>query len=337
MPSRTFVSTVLLGADGYESKQMAELKSLLRHRGLPATGRKADLVQRLKQNDMARAGSTLTQAPEKGKKGKGTRQSKELRRGKDAADHAAAETPPAPLEPGSVSSPTKDRDGNLGQSSPSPSEPAPSNAPGMPEHKAEPVPETFNIIVPYEKDPPAPAQYIPSIAAYANPFQDFSDSYKQDWHMAQTPRVHALGDYHIAVNDNSGHLAPLPSQRSNVVMDLASDFLPIPLFRRTRNTVEQMQDSMRGAAASIGDELKRALPLEARAINASNARPSARRPLNEGERTGLAVVGAIVATGLFLSYVVESSDMRREHKSDAYTPSSYSTGAGIVGAGWRKV
>ena len=57
--SRSLVSSVLLTAEGYESRQVTELRALLRQRGLATSGRKAELVQRLKQNDMVRAGSTL--------------------------------------------------------------------------------------------------------------------------------------------------------------------------------------------------------------------------------------------------------------------------------------
>ena len=58
--ARSLVSTVLLTADNYESKQVVELRAMLRQRGLTTGGRKAELVQRLKQSDMQRAGSTLS-------------------------------------------------------------------------------------------------------------------------------------------------------------------------------------------------------------------------------------------------------------------------------------
>ena len=50
--ARSLVSTVLLTNDGgYETKQVTELRTLLRQRGLAAGGRKAQLIQRLKESD----------------------------------------------------------------------------------------------------------------------------------------------------------------------------------------------------------------------------------------------------------------------------------------------
>ena len=112
-PSRSLVSTVLLTNEGYDTKQVTELRALLRQRGLTTSGRKAELVQRLKQSDMTRAGSTLANADK-------APQSR-AKKGRQAVQDLEEKQPSLPMEPGTVVSATAVRQGQgAGTSSSSP-------------------------------------------------------------------------------------------------------------------------------------------------------------------------------------------------------------------------
>lgn len=340
VPARSLVSTVLLTAEGYESKQVTELRALLRQRNLASSGRKAELVQRLKQNDMQRAGSTLAAAAPKTSKPKP--KAKAVPKGKEAAELAAAKMPAAPLEPGSVSSPAADADGTLGKASPSatvvpPHEPT--TPPGRPSHKADPVRDTFSIKVPFEEPAEPVAQYIPSIKAYVDPAQDYSDSYKEEWHMPHVPRVHRLGAGDSVLSSEASFLEPAePTAARGVLAELSADWLPGSVQRSAESSWSRFQRSTGGLVGDVLADLKRVTPLDPIAPQ-SNARPSARRPLNDEERTGAVVLGGVLLTGFALGGIAAAEDKEvvAEKKPAGYEPPHYVHGGQIVGGGVRKV
>ena len=109
--ARSLVSTVLLTADNYESKQVVELRAMLRQRGLTTGGRKAELVQRLKQSDMQRAGSTLATGAKAPRRGRAAAKSKPEIEAKVAEEVASMPHTPAEKVHHEVSSFSMDRDG----------------------------------------------------------------------------------------------------------------------------------------------------------------------------------------------------------------------------------
>lgn len=350
--SRGLVSTVLLTAESYEKKQVAELRTLLRQRELATNGRKSELIQRLKQSDMQRAGSTLAAAapndPSLTKVSKA--KTKRVPKGKEAAELAAAKMPAAPLEPGSVSSAGADAEGMPGSSSPSSDAVAPANPPGRPELKTEGVAENFNVKVPFEEPQPHTEQYIPSIKAYVDPMQDYSDSYKDEWHMAHAPRVHALGAGHQELSHVSLFSdAALPT-RSSALGDLAADVVPKSVQSSALRAFEGLKTSTHGLLSDVLADLKHLAPGVTRTETVSHARPSvsARRALNDEERKGLWVLLAILGTGFAVGGVANDTASTHEasalaaHSSDAhaapaYLPPFYQHGGAVVGRGPRKV
>lgn len=349
--ARSFVSSVLLTSDAYETKQVAELRALLRQRELATAGRKGDLVQRLKQNDMQRAGSTLAlNAPKdpsrstRGKPAKAKAASKDVPKGEAAAELAAAKLPAAPLDPGSVSSPTKDLDGKLGKSSPpmadnSPNKPT--SPPGRPAHKAEELEEVFKVTVPYEEPPVVAQHYIPSIKAYAETSQDYSDSYKEDWHMPHVPRVHAVGMRDTLVSHNATVLGDEEMPRrptGSILREIASDLLPPGVIRQVQAGL-QTDVTPTGTLRSILDDLKSSIPAEsAGSEGAGHARPSPRRALTDEERHGAYILGGIVLTGFLLGGLANTGSRHgRTTQAVGYQAPHYVHGGNIVGAGIRKV
>ncbi|KAI3625103.1 hypothetical protein CBS9595_000464 [Malassezia furfur] len=361
VPARSLVSTVLLTAETYEKKPVTELRALLRERALATHGRKAELITRLKQSDVQRAGSTLaTAAPADPSLAKVSgRKASRAPKGKEAAERAAQEMPAAPLEPGSVSSPAAMPDGSLGKSSPPLSDTAPhkpTSPPGRPAQKAEPIGEHFNIKVPTEYTPPPVEQYIPLIKAYVDTADhDYSDSYRDAWHMAHAPRVHAVGGG-AAAGQSVSHNATLPGDTEpelappGVLASVAQDMLPRPLHRSLQSGVEQLRASTDGVLRTVLAELQQSVPQSTPAQSVPpKARPSARRALNDDEKQGLLVLGAVVLTGFFLGGLGASgaadeaaSPARGAATTEAaaapvYEPPHYGHGSHIVGGATRKV
>lgn len=60
VPSRTLVSSVLLTRESYDAKNVQQLKSECKQRGLTTNGRRADIVARLLNDDAKQSGSDLT-------------------------------------------------------------------------------------------------------------------------------------------------------------------------------------------------------------------------------------------------------------------------------------
>ncbi|WFD01723.1 hypothetical protein MOBT1_000399 [Malassezia obtusa] len=354
VPARGLVSTVLLTSETYDKKPVNELRALLRQRDLATTGRKAELIQRLKQSDMQRAGSTLAtaQAADPSLTKVRTRRSSRAPKGKEAAERAAAENPAGSLEPGSVSSPAAHPDGTLGRASPASSDPAPdepTSPPGRPAEKAEPIGEFFNVKVPSERAAPPEEQYIPSIKAYVDPTHDFSDTFRDEWHVAHEPRVHALGAGHQDVSHN----ASLPSDTPvphvpGVLAGLVQDVVPKSMQRPIQERLQDLRASTDSIVRDVVADLKQAVPLDAAQSHASKGRPSARRPLNDEEKRGVALLAAIVASGFALGGVA-AGDARAPAEQPpaagaaADAPSAYEApiyghhGGQIVGGGRRKV
>ena len=339
--TRSLVSTVLLTADGYESKQVVELRALLRQRGLTTSGRKAELVQRLKQSDMKRAGSTLAVASPGAPKAP---RKPRARRGADAAAAAAESNPSPSLEAGTVVSPNTGADGAIGASSPNADAPEPSggSAPGRPVDAAPQAENTFQVVLPFEEAPKPAPQYIPSIRMFEAPTRDFSDSFKPDWHVPHVPRVHAMGhepdlSHNASLSVSERENAPAP--RKNALLEMAEDVLPTSVHRALSERSSALQASAQGTLSSLVSDYARALPVdESVRSSPSHARPSSRRPLNAQERSGAYVLGGIVLTGFALGGL----GVARERSEEApaarvYEPPHYLRGGGVVGAGQRKV
>ncbi|PWN50300.1 hypothetical protein IE53DRAFT_411013 [Violaceomyces palustris] len=199
--ARSLVSSVLLSStrDTYESKKIAELKQELKSRGLSSSGRKEDLIKRLIDNDLTRAGSNISrQLPNQDTRSKSTLAS--LRTEPKKPQSSTSSPPPAAaspakevqakklaekvsevlketdappeLEAGSVHSAASDSAEKTGKSSPEQAPEVPSVAtspPGLPPQKA-PVPkETFNVQIPYYDDPVESGPEIPIITSYTSP------------------------------------------------------------------------------------------------------------------------------------------------------------------------
>ena len=144
-PSRSLVSTVLLTNEGYDTKQVTELRALLRQRGLTTSGRKAELVQRLKQSDMTRAGSTLASADK-------APQSR-AKKGRQAVQDLEEKQPSLPMEPGTVVSATAVRQGQgagTSSSSPQAAQPQTGAVRGQPALTPEASTPTFDVQIPSE-------------------------------------------------------------------------------------------------------------------------------------------------------------------------------------------
>lgn len=367
VPARSLVSTVLLTAETYEKKPVTELRALLRERALATNGRKAELISRLKQSDMQRAGSTLaTAAPADpsltkvssssapSSSSSSARKAPRAPKGKEAAERAAQEMPAAPLEPGSVSSPAAMPDGSLGKSSPQASDTAPhkpTSPPGRPAQKAEPIGEYFNVKVPTEYTPPSVEQYIPLIKAYVDTTEhDYSDSYKDAWHMAHAPRVHAVGGG-PAAGQSVSHNATLPGETEPEVVppgmlaSVAQDMLPRPLHRSLQSGAEQLRASTDGVLRTVLTDLRQSVPQSTPTQSTPpKARPSARRALNDDEKRGLVVLGGVVLTGFALGGLAAgdaAEAVEREAAAAApvpvYEPPHYGHGSHIVGGATRKV
>ncbi|WFD24167.1 hypothetical protein MEQU1_002864 [Malassezia equina] len=337
--TRSLVSTVLLTADGYESKQVVELRAMLRQRGLTTTGRKAELVQRLKQNDMKRAGSTLAVAapgtPKAPRKPRG-------KRGADAAAAAAESNPSVSLEAGTVVSANADSDGGIGASSPKEAAPSSGNAPGRPQDLASKTENTFHVMLPFEEEPKPEPQYIPSIRMFEEPTHDFSDSFKPDWHVAHVPRVHAMGHQPDMSHNASISLSERenpPAPRKNALLQMAEDVLSTNVHRSLSERWSSLQASTQGTLSNLVSDYASALPVDQSVrLSPSHGRPSTRRPLNAQERTGAYVLGGIVLTGFALGGLGVAKERPQETPAaPVYQPPHYARGGGVVGAGQRKV
>lgn len=337
--TRSLVSTVLLTAEGYESKQVVELRALLRQRGLATTGRKAELVQRLKQNDMKRAGSTLAVATPAAPK---TPRKPRAKRGADAAAAAAESMPSVSLEPGTVMSANVNSDGTIGSSSPNEAQPDDEKAPGRPNESEGKPANTFNVVLPFEEAPPPEPQYIPSIRMFEEPTRDFSDSFKPDWHVAHVPRVHAMGHQPELSHNASLSVAErenVPAPSKNPLLQIAEDVLPASVHRSVSESAATLQKTAGSTLSNLVTDYAKALPVDEMVrASPSRARPSSRRPLNDQERTGAYVLGGIVLTGFALGGLGVQRERSQETPAEpVYQPPHYQRGGGIVGAVQRKV
>ncbi|WFD33064.1 hypothetical protein MSPP1_004121 [Malassezia sp. CBS 17886] len=363
---RTLVSTVLLSSEVYEGRPVSELRSLLRQRGLTTAGRKVELIQRLKQADMQRSGSsvgvaaetlpgsararakstsaTAPQAADRAAEA-GAPRTRTPRRptGEAAAQLAATETPAAPLEPGTILSAASDRAGIPGTASPSTAAPASKDTPGRPAHKFRPVADTFNVRVPYELPAEPEPQYIPQVRSFSEPLHDYSGSFKPSWHV---PRVHAVAasdalshNAGVSLAQLEGFERPSLGLTGGLFTDVARQLLPREAHRSLSDAVQRAQESTSSAIRGLIADVRKTLPADANVyVSPSNARPSARRPLNEQERRGLLVLAAIVAGGMFLGSAVQHAERPLEPRaSSSRLVPHYLHGGGVVGAGLRKV
>ncbi|KAL4398817.1 poly(A)+ mRNA export from nucleus protein [Malassezia pachydermatis] len=363
--ARTFVSTVLLTNEGYEKKQVTELRAMLRQRGLTTTGRKAELIQRLKQNDMARSGSSLATAGvakpatpitaplSRAKSTKAPSSSQRAKKGKDAVAHAEKTMPSVSLEAGTVISATADHEGNIGKASPSEEHHEVTGTPGLPEVNAEAVAQaeenkstnTFNIVVPFEVTPPPEPQYIPTIQAFVDPTRDFSDSFKPEWHIPHMPKVHTVTGADVSHLPSLGEAQgkPEPSKKMKAMLDMAGDIVPAHWHRRLSQNLTEAESSANGIIREIIQDTMQSMPVDPSVQPShSRARPSTRRPLNHGERRGLWVLGGIAASGFMLGGLLkpsetETSSTTTTSTAPVYQPPHYTHGGGVVGAVQRKV
>ncbi|WFD35393.1 hypothetical protein MCUN1_002247 [Malassezia cuniculi] len=342
--SRTLVSSVLLSNDGYEQRQVTELKAMLRQRGLPQSGRKLQLIERLKENDLARAG---TGAPASTSAAPPRRKSSSRRaapRGQDAAAAAEARAPTANLEPGSVSA-IKDAEGNISSRSPATVQVAAPSAPGKPIEKAEPTPQFFNVRIPEPKPEPEVPQYIPIINPVVQPSTDSP-------FIAHVPQVHSVvspetvSHASLLSTQTESAATATPKITSSVASTIANEIVPPALRRQARESLSSIQNA-KAKVSEVIEDSKNLLATHntVAAPDTSNARPSGRRPLNGDERRGLLVLGGIIfggftAGGLFRPRAREES---ASASASALAPSApvrnvphYSHGGGVVGAGTRK-
>lgn len=340
-PSRSLVSTVLLTNEGYDTKQVTELRALLRQRGLTTSGRKAELVQRLKQSDMARAGSTLANADKAPRS--------RAKKGGQAVKDLEEKQPSLQIEPGTVVSATAVLQGQgAGVSSPQAEQPETGAVPGKPELPTDASTPTFHVKMPSEKLEEPEPQYIPSIKPLTDPTShNYTDpTLESDLVLPHVPRV-----YRVAQDADVAHIGGLawsekqgvPSSSRSVVLDLLSDVLPAKTQKKLEQTWDDAQDAVRHTVSNVATEVTSVLPLDPSvAPSTSNARPSARRPLNESESRGLWVLGTIVATGLAVGSFVSNDKPRPSAAAAAapcpvYQPPVYEQGGGIVGGGARRV
>lgn len=341
-PSRPLVSTVLLTNEGYDAKQVTELRALLRQRGLTTSGRKAELVQRLKQSDMTRAGSTLASADKVPKS--------RAKKGRQAVQELEEKQPSLRVEPGTVVSATAVLQGQSAgaSSSPQAAQPQTGAVRGQPELTPEASTPTFHVQMPSEPLAEPEAQYIPSIKPLTDPTShNYADPTREsDLILPHVPLV-----YRVAQDADVAHIGGLarsekdgvPSSSRNVVLDVLSDALPTPAHRKLEHTWHAASQASTRALSGIASEVARVVPVDPSvAPSTSQARPSARRPLNESESRGLWVLGGIVATGMAVgSWVSQDRPPRAAAAAAAPHPAAqppvYAHGGGIVGGGARRV
>lgn len=347
--ARSLVSTVLLTNDGgYETKQVTELRTLLRQRGLAAGGRKAQLIQRLKESDGDRAQVALAStAPEGAKR---TR-SRSKPKGKAAAEAAAEQTPTTTLEPGTVSSPAAEFPGHAGTRSPTKPQERTQTAPGVPEHRAqeESVVETFNVRVPETPADPEEPQYIPTIPT----FQPTVDSPKAGPTAGQAapaaaepepqPKVHGVATTeHVSHNASIASADAAEPPKSGITSAIAAEVLPAQVRRQAAERVREYQDKASNALSEFYQETKQSIAHTSDPVETTHslARASGRRPLRDDERFGLWVLGGILAGGYMLAgYLApkpSASDEPQKHGHGAQPAPHYEHGGGVVGGVPRK-
>lgn len=328
--SRSLVSSVLLSNDGYEGRQVAELKALLRQRGLSQAGRKSLLIERLKENDIARAAApaTTNAAP---RRNSGSRRP----RGSDAAAAAAARTPTANLEPGTVSS-MKDAEGNIASRSPAVAQEEVPTAPGMPLKTEGDVPNTFNVRIPEITTEPAAPQYIPTIKPVVHPSSDSP-------FIAHVPQVHSVVSPEHVSHASLANVAPGgatgPKITSSVASTIASEFVPQGLRRQARDAFDSLGNATGKLSEVIADgKYLLATHNPVAPPDTSNSRPSGRRPLNNDERRGLYVLTGIVLGGLTVGGLFSPRERAAPTAPAApvRTVPHFAHGGGVVGAGARK-
>lgn len=342
--ARSLVSTVLLTADNYESKQVVELRAMLRQRGLTTGGRKAELVQRLKQSDMQRAGSTLATGAKAPRRGRAAAKSKPEIEAKVAEEVASMPHTPAEKVHHEVSSFSMDRDGTIRSLSPSQPEQTQKHAeaPGQPAHKAEHAPETFNIVMPSPGVAPEPPQFIPSSKAIFDPFRAYPTTYEEDWTVPHVPRVHAISpnedtlSHHPTVISNV-HDSFTPS-RPGILEDALRDVLPTHLHRRAVDGVRGVREATCAVMDDALADLRATTPSsDATLMPTSLGRPSTRRPLNDKERSGVFVLGGIVLTGFALGGLGKPKESSQAPRDVPVPRAHFAHGGGIVGNGERRV
>lgn len=349
VPSRTFVSTVLLTSEGYDTKPVAELKGLLRQRGLATSGRKAELIARLKQSDMTRAGSSLTADLSTRAKSTAAKAPKASKAPKPPKTPKTPTDDKVPFEAGTVMSASSSAQGEIGKASPDQAHEAVSSAPGVfvddaardaQQADAEHT-DMFVVHVPFEEPAAPEPQYIPTIQAFVDPTRDFSDSYTPVWY---TPRVVTVSDDKDVSDPLAAPTDPPHSQGLDAFLSFTKDMLPKELQKQVAARLSTAEVTTVPALRELLTDLIGSLPMDTSVhVSPSNARPSARRALREEERRGLWVLGALLATGLAVGGVVNAaSASSAPHPADApvETPRfqpHYLHGGGVVGGGQRKV
>lgn len=318
--TRPLVSSVLLSNDGYETRQVTELKALLRQRGLPQSGRKLQLIERLKEHDLARAAAPATTASAPRKSAR-----RAAPRGKDAAAAAASHAPTANLDAGTVSG-FRDVHGNLAAHSPTVDAEHTASAPGQPFAHGPPVPDTFNVRIPRPAPEHDAPQYIASLKPTTHPNTDSP-------FIAHVPKVHLVAQPEHVSHVNLVRERAAPSLASGV-----ADLVPTNMRRYAREALTPLR-SVSDAVAEVAADSRGLLERDnaVAAPDSSNARPSGRRPLNDGERRGIAVLGGIVLGGLTLGSVFRPRAQAPAPAPAAQPPAPhFSHGGSIVGAGMRK-
>lgn len=140
VPSRNLVSSVLLSRDAYDRQNVNQLKGELKTRGLTTSGRRAELVIRLLNDDAQRSGSglVLDNIPAKEPKLRRGKASLASLRGKDGGKtgtQASSATPTNKLanDPSSTSSSASNSSAPAAPSSPTPkTEASPPTSSGTP-------------------------------------------------------------------------------------------------------------------------------------------------------------------------------------------------------------
>ncbi|PWN45799.1 hypothetical protein IE81DRAFT_319632 [Ceraceosorus guamensis] len=176
------VSTVLLSRDSYQAAKATELKAELKSRGLSTTGKRADLIQRLLDNDGKRAAGVPNVTKPSAASGNSSTASRRLSTTPapqaapatesnvantaelDSRTNASVPHPPNIL-PGQVSN-SKDALPDLTKlSSPD------SNPPGLPPIKNPKPAAFFDVKIPYYEPPPVSGPQVPLFTAYFDPTQ----------------------------------------------------------------------------------------------------------------------------------------------------------------------
>lgn len=221
LPSRAFVSSVLLTRDAYESKRVAELKSELKQRGLTTSGKRTDLIQRLLEHDQNKLKVLPTAVPAKraARTRSATTDAKTGHAHDVAPQHSAGVvganakgatvSHPPNMEPGQVSANFHDPSQG-GVVAPDKLEPH-GSAPGVPPAKAPTAPRTFEINIPYEPEPVEFQADIPLMTSYFHPEEPHFDGqyHEGDGPIAHMPKVRTVSGEETYPGGGVSHHQPM--------------------------------------------------------------------------------------------------------------------------------